>query len=78
MFCGRLQTAPEPDVQKYLIVCNDFFSCSRPCGSAMDARNGFTGMMYFFSTVTLEYPGERIYNPCNSKLDFHVDPTNNL
>jgi hypothetical protein len=78
MCCGRFQTAPEPDVQKYLIVCNDFFSCSRPCGSALDARNSSTEMMLIFSIVTLEYPGERIYNPCDSKLDFHADPTNNL
>jgi hypothetical protein len=34
--------------------------------------------MSIFSIATLEYPGERIHNPCNSKLGFQVDPTNSL
>ncbi len=47
--------------QKYLIVCSKKISCSRRCGTALDARSSFTGMMSIFSTANLEYPGEREY-----------------
>jgi hypothetical protein len=44
-----------------MIIYNNFFSCSKCCGNALDARNNFTRMMLIFWTTTLEYHGERKY-----------------